>query len=653
MRNLIKSDERHPEWHPGDDDLLLYLDGELAPRIHGRIDKHLKVCWACRVKAEKLESAIAAFMDYRGRAAAEWGEPASVDAFCMRLNSVARQHRPGHSLRQIALKIWQPAYDSRVRVLALSAAGIVAVALIVLAWRNLAPVPVSARELLADASVAETASANDAALVLHRSLTWETRKSGEAKPIERRRIEIWHAGRSGVTARRLYDESGNLLAAEWRQRDGSAELYLPHAHPWLEPQAEPPQMLLNHPQDLWRLDLSAASFVQLAGDASRAEVSRQGADYHLSIGPAHPADPLLKAELTIRKNGLRATGIDLRLAGPVAPASASEPAQPAIYEYSIAEDTYEQEPPANAQANAFEPDAVLLPAADGQAPVATPDMQMETMWLLDQIGATLGGEIAVNLSTDQRLHVQGIVKNDARKQEILAALSPVRGNPAVKIQILTTAQASRRAVTTARSVAGTVPGVASGNSSLPAQADIGEFLASQPSPLPQTERRERVTQLSAEISTDSSNAARHAWVLKHLVEMAGPGDAQALSMDARRQYLAMVVRHAREVEQSTRRVQLQLEPVFFSELPPPGPNSALQAEPSPTPTIDRLLNTVLRNDKSVQAAFGISAGVEATVSIRSQEFHESLLETVQLACSIEKQAGGKCESLPPETKTNP
>ena len=362
---------------------------------------------------------------------------------------------------------------------------------------------------------------------------------------------------------------------------------------------------------------------------------------------------MLKAELTIRKNGLRATGIDLRLAGPVAPASASEPAQPAIYEYSIAEDTYEQEPPANAQANAFEPDAVLLPAADGQAPVATPDMQMETMWLLDQIGATLGGEIAVNLSTDQRLHVQGIVKNDARKQEILAALSPVRGNPAVKIQILTTAQASRRAVTTARSVAGTVPGVASGNSSLPAQADIGEFLASQPSPPPQAERRERVTQLSAEISTDSSNAARHAWVLKHLVEMAGPGDAQALSMDARRQYLAMVVRHAREVEQSTRRVQLQLEPVFFSELPPPGPNSALQAEPSPTPTIDRLLNTVLRNDKSVQAAFGISAGVEATVSIRSQEFHESLLETVQLACSIEKQAGGKCESLPPETKTNP
>jgi hypothetical protein len=651
MRNLIKSDDRQPEWHPGEDDMLLYLDGELAPRIHGRIDKHLKVCWECRVKAEKLESAIAAFMDYRSRAKAELGEPPHVDAFRLRLNSVARQHRPARSLPRLALRIWQPAWSSRVRILAFSAAGIATVALILLAWRNFSAVPVSAGELLRNATVAETASANDASLVLHRSLTWETRRSGEAKPIERRRIEIWHAGRSGVTARRLYDESGHLLAAEWRQRDGSAELYLPHAHPWIEPHGEPPLMLLNHPQDLWRLELSAASFVQLTGDASRAKVSRQGADYRLSIGPAHPADNLLKAELTIRKNGLRATGIDLRLAVPPVPASASEPAQPAVYEYSIAEDAYDQESPDNAGASVFEPDAALLPEAEHSASVPTPDLQMETMWLLDQIGATLGGEITVTLANDQRLHVQGIVKNDARKQEILAALAPVRGNPAVQIEILTNSQALRHAVTAVRTVAGTAPSVDTGGANLSAQADIGEFLASQSSPPPEAELRERVTRLSAEISTNSSNAARHAWVLKHLVEMAGTGDSQALSTEARRQFLSMVARHAQQVEESTRRLQFELEPVFFSGLPPPESNPALPAEPSPA--IDRLLNAVLRNDKAIQSAFGISAGVEAPASIRSQEFHESLFETERLACSIEKQAGGKCESPPPETKTNP
>jgi hypothetical protein len=650
MRNLFKSDDRQPEWHPREDDLLLYLDGELPPRVLGRIGKHLKVCWACRVKAEKVESTIAAFMDYRSRAFAQLAEPALVDTFRLRLNSVARQHRPGHSLRQIALSIWQPVWSSHVRSLVLSAAGIAAVALILLAWRNLSPVPVSAGELLSNATVAEAASANDASLVLHRSLTWETRRSGEARPIERRRIEIWHAGRSGVTARRLYDESGNLLAAEWRQRDGSSELYLPHAHPWFEPNAEPPLMLLNHPQDLWRLELSAASFVQLAGDASRAKVSRQGADYRLTIGPVRPAGSLLNAVLTIRKSGLRATGIDLRLAAPATPASPTEPAHPVVYDYSIAEDAYEQESPENTRSQVFEPDPVLLPPAEGQAAVATPDLQMKTTWLLDRIGATLGGEITVTLANDQRLNVQGIVQDAARKQEILAALAPVRANPAVQIEILSYSQALRRAANTARNVAGKAPGVAGSDSGLSAQADISEFLAGQ-SPPPEAELRERVTRFAAEVSATSSNAARHAWVLKNLAQMAGPGDGQALSTEAKRQYLSMVAHHAHEVEQSTRRLNQQLEPVFFSGLPPPDAAAAFPAELSAA--IDRMLSAVLRNDNAIQSAFGISAGAESPISIHSQEFHQSLLETAQLACSIEKQAAGNCESPSPQSKTSP
>lgn len=66
-----------------------------------------------------------------------------------------------------------------------------------------------------------------------------------------------------------------------------------------------------------------------------------------------------------------------------------------------------------------------------------------------------------------------------------------------------------------------------------------------------------------------------------------------------------------------------------------------------------MLTTVLSNDKTIQSAFGISAGAEAPASIRSPEFHQSLLETEQLACSIQKQAGGKCELPSPESKTSP
>jgi hypothetical protein len=650
MRNLFQSADRQGPWHPREDDLLLYIDGELPARRHARIGAHLKACWACRAKVEKVESTITAFMDYRSRASARLGGITSDDVFRLRLRKLAQQQGSKQSMRKSIARAWQLAGGANVRVPVMAAAGVLMVALLVLGWKYFAPAPVSAGELLADTSLAESARANDVSVVLHRSLLLEKRRSGEAKPIERRHIDVWHAGKSGVTVRRLYDESGHLLAAEWRRRDGSAEIYSPQTRPRLELRTESPPAMLNRPEDLWRLDPSAASFVQLAGDASDAKVSRQGEDFRVSLGPEHATGHFIKAVLTIRRNGFRATGIDLRLAELPAPVQAGEGLQTAVYDYSIAEDSYEQEPWENAQADVFERDATLLPPEQSQEPVATPDLQVETTWLLDGIGATLGSEITVSMGSDGRLHVQGIVQNEARKQEILTALKPVRSNRAVQIDILSYSLALRRAVTPGHSIAAESSRVSGGNSNLSAQADISEFLASQSPPPPESELRERVIRFSAEISANSSNAARHAWVLKHLAEMASSGNGENLSAAARRQYLSMVAVHAREVEQSTRRLKLELDPIFFAGLPPPGEN------PPPTelsPAIDRVLEAALRNDKAIQSAFGISMGVESPVSIRTAEFRESVLESEELACWIEKQAGGECVEPGQNTKASP
>ena len=651
MRNLFQSADRQGPWHPREDDLLLYIDGELPARCHARIGAHLKACWACRAKVEKVESTITAFMDYRSHASARLGGITSGDAFRLRLRALARQQGSKQSMRKSVARAWQLAGRANIRVPVTAAAGVLAVALLVLGWKYFAPPPVSAGELLADASLAESARANDVSVVQHRSLHLVKRRSGEAKPIERRRIDVWHAGKSGVTVRRLYDDSGHLLAAEWRRRDGSAEIYSPQTRPQLELRTESPPAMLNRPEDLWRLDPSAASFVQLAGDASGAKVSRQGEDFRVSLGPEHATGHCLQAVLTIRRNGLRATGIDLRLAELPAQVQAGEDLQTAVYDYSIAEDSYEQEPWEKAQAGVFERDATLLLAPEqSQESVATPDLQVETTWLLDGIGATLGGEITVSMGSDERLHVQGIVQNEARKQEILTALKPVRSNPAVQIEILSYSQALRRAVTPGHGIAAETSRVSGGNSNLSAQADISEFMASQSPPPPEAELRERVIRFSAQISANSSNAARHAWVLKHLAEMAGPGNGETLSATARRQYLSMVAVHAREVEQSTRRLKLELDPIFFAGLPPPGESSP-PAELSPA--IDRVLEAALRNDKAIQSAFGISMGVESPVSIRTAEFRESVLETEELACWIENHAGGDCVEPGQNTKASP
>src|SRR5258705_12470336 len=58
-------------WHPSDDELLAFLDGELSAKPASKVQKHLEGCWACRAKREKMERSISAFINYRSAALAD------------------------------------------------------------------------------------------------------------------------------------------------------------------------------------------------------------------------------------------------------------------------------------------------------------------------------------------------------------------------------------------------------------------------------------------------------------------------------------------------------------------------------------------------------------------------------------------------------
>jgi len=50
------------EAHLSDQEILLALDGELAPLDTARVESHLEACWACRVRREEIEAAIGRFV---------------------------------------------------------------------------------------------------------------------------------------------------------------------------------------------------------------------------------------------------------------------------------------------------------------------------------------------------------------------------------------------------------------------------------------------------------------------------------------------------------------------------------------------------------------------------------------------------------------
>jgi hypothetical protein len=490
-------------------------------------------------------------------------------------------------------------------------------------------------------------------LVLHRSLLFEKRRSGDKKVLDRRRIDVWHRGKGGVTARRVYDDAGHLVAGEWRQRDGSSEIYRSGLRPRTEKHAATVLALLKTPEELWRFDLSAKAFRELMRSTAQARVKRQGAYYVVSFEPDRDTGTLLEAVLTVRRDDLRAVGVDLLIASAVATRPPAAAAPPASQLYSIVETSFEEAPAASTRSQVFEPDRELVASEPAASPQATADLQIETTYLLDQIGATLGQQITVVIGADHKLHVEGVVETEGRKTEILNALAPVRSNPAVSVKVMSYADVLRRAHRSpphANAGPGTLPAE---GAAVPAEAQLGEYLASQAAPGQQFDLRQQVQQFSEEVVGDSNEAMRHAWVLKWLADVLPSAEIEGLSEAARRQYFSMLAEHAQQVGQHTRKLRLRLEPVFFPGEASSGRPIAVGNPATPAQAVDRLFNAVLRTDKTIQSAFSVTFGRNSSASIKTPEFHASLIEAEELACWIQSATGGSgCSSEVVDSKVN-
>jgi hypothetical protein len=94
--------------------------------------------------------------------------------------------------------------------------------------------PVTAADLLQKSVLAEEAIAANGDQVLHRTINLEERAaSGDL--IARRRVEVWESASKGISARRLFDEKGSLIAGDLRRTDGVQTLYSHTSRPQIKP----------------------------------------------------------------------------------------------------------------------------------------------------------------------------------------------------------------------------------------------------------------------------------------------------------------------------------------------------------------------------------------------------------------------------------
>ncbi len=536
---------------------------------------------------------------------------------------------------------------------------LIAIAAILLTFRPTAPPPtISAGDVLHRSALAEEAIAARSDQVIHRIVNFEARKvaagsSEGGELIANRRIEIWQSGEKGITARRLYDEKNALVAGDWRRKDGVQTLYQHGARPRIQlaPERRVVTSTLNA-DNVWQLSPSAADLLALIGSPDRTRVEQRGNLYVVTYenqGMATSGSGLIRASLTLSHDDLHAIELTLLVRqGDANPQS--ELRSPQFVEYRFTETAFQPQPLSAVAPSVFEPEPELLsslelgtrnpkPETNALTPVPQPlvpvtasaDLEVEVLRLLHQAGADLDDQTTVTRTPDGRLRIGGLVENLERKLEILRALAPVAGNPALKVEIRTVAEAvatQKQSPASSSSPTVSIQSVEANADTFPAYQELRNRFSDE-------EARAFATRMVGR----SREAMRHAWALKRLINQFSAEELRTLAPEARAKWFSLIRDHARAFERETAGLRQELQPIFS---PGAGGNGSgaeitIAGDADLDRAVERLFELGSANDQVVRSAFTISSTGSTTTAVRTAQFWRALGDAQKLAAKISRQ----------------
>jgi RNA polymerase sigma factor (sigma-70 family) len=501
---------------------------------------------------------------------------------------------------------------------------------------------VTATDLLQRANVAEKVTNEQTDQVRHRFINLEERRSAEGAIVAQHKIEIWENRGGGVAAQRLYDQSNKLIGGTWQRADGARVVYHHGSKPQSQPAVSTPDDLLLNLEDIWQLQPSAQSFAVLIEQPVFAEVEERSATYvlHYEKGRTIGASQLLKATLTLSKSDLHPIEQTLLvLRGGV------------VREFRFVEASFELVPLKDVTPKVFEIEPELTGGAGepgrpekhwafrdltasrvppspstSMPPVASLELEVDVAYLLNRAKADRNEQVNLTRSAGGSLRVEGVVDTQERKDEFLRALAPVVTNPAVRIDIRTVAEATRRLNTDV-----SVQQIEETANTIAANEELrAYFLKIDPNgPVD-----ESIRTYSSRMVHYAYDALFHAIEMKRLINRFEEFDMRAIAPDARNKWMTMIHEEAAGFEQKTAALRQETQPVFF-----PGASLStteeisIQSDAELARSVERLHKLALANNAAVRAALTISAENSAT-AIRSASFWQSLQKAEQLARSI-------------------
>jgi RNA polymerase sigma factor (sigma-70 family) len=512
---------------------------------------------------------------------------------------------------------------------------------------------VTPAELLGKSAKAEEAIAQDKDRVQHRVIDLEERRGSGGELISRRRIEVWQSAARGITARRLYDEQGRLVAGEWIGPDG-ARTILHHGTPPQRRSVAAPEVDYSlTPDELWTLEPSSKVYSSLVGRTDAASLEERATTYVINYhgeSPISPSSPV-RASLVLEHSNLRATELTL-VFGQGAEAR----------EYRFKESAFERRPAGDVPPSVFVPDKELVSAPHAHdvgtvaktfsveperaelpssaSGIATAQKEVEVLGLLNGIGADLGQEVIVTRVPGGALKVEAVVSGAQRKAEILRALSPVANDPALKIQIETPEEARRRSLKEQSSGEGGQQTTVTSESvvaddTIPVQAEVRRYLLTRG--VPESQIEVETGRLSNEVLMRSHRAMLHVWALKSLVSRFSPEDLRTLQPDARAKWLSLVRSHALGYEREAAPLRQELARIFNAPQIEGGTSAeggVIADDAGLVKAVSTLIELASANHEAVRSAFTVSDGRSSYPAIMTTKFWRSMADAEKDAATI-------------------
>lgn len=513
-------------------------------------------------------------------------------------------------------------------------------------WKWNAPgEPITVADLLQKATTAEQQATAATDIIIHKTIDLEERDAA-GNTIARRKVETYTSGEQKLTVRRMFDEQGRLIAGEWKRSDGSRTLYQNNARPKIgrvEQAATVPSSL----DEAWLIDASAESFQRLVAQ-NQGQISEDASGYYTIAYQAPTTANTNTARVTNAQ--IKFSKDDLRAIEQILTVQQGNQQR----EYRYVEASYQKLSPQSVRPSVFEPERELLAsllkdlkiktdaedtapdtpetAADANtsantttpAAAATADLEVEALNLLSKAGADTGEQVEVK-RTGGTIRIDGLVESEARKNELKNALAPIANHPAVRINIMTVAEAlakeQSRKISPGKGQLSAERYDTSGGQ-VPTRDKLRAYFSTD----------EGANNFAARTIGRSRSAMSRAGAMKRLVGQFSLAELKTLSPDAREKWLGLIRVHARAFAQETAALRQDLTPVFGGGA---GGASApaVDDDAELVRAVTRLFELGAANDRTVRTALSISSG-GSDVGL-TQGFFRSLRTTEELAARIQ------------------